>query len=258
MASLFHTTGIVLSRRDHREADRWYSAFTREHGKVEFLARGGHKPLAKLTPHLELPAETEFLLVDGRAFFTIAGAERRNGFLQMYGDVTRLHLAQSALSLTDLATRPNETDPVLYETLVQFLSFLDTAPSFSTERSAFVLSSFVLKLLALTGYRPELSRCLHCKKGIEAGSYRWHAVKGGVVCATCATSASEEWFAARVIPDDALKLLRFALFEPFDALTRPHLSSEAILPYHDLVESLVISHFPSIPATSIRSACSYF
>ncbi len=256
MATLFSTTGIVLSQRNHREADRWYSAFTPEHGKIEFLARGGHKPLAKLTPHLEMPAEVEFLLVDGRAYLTVAGTDRRRAFSNIYTDYSRLSLAQSALSLTDLATRPQEADPALYDTLVRFLSFIDAAPDFSTERAAFLLSSFTLKLLALTGYRPELERCLHCKNSIAQGQYRWHAVKGGVVCMPCATGSSEEWFAARSIPDEALKLLRFALFEPFESQIKPFLSAEAILPYHDLVESLVISHFPAIPACSLRSACS--
>ena len=73
MSLLYQTTGIVLSRRDHKEVDRWYSVYTPDKGKVEFLARGGHKPLAKLTPHLEMAAVVDLLLVHGRAYQILAG-----------------------------------------------------------------------------------------------------------------------------------------------------------------------------------------
>ena len=41
----------------------------------------------------------------------------------------------------------------------------------SPERSAFLLGSFTLKLLAHLGYCPELTRCLSCKCPIEATRY---------------------------------------------------------------------------------------
>ena len=80
MSHLFKTTGIVLSQRDYKEYDKWYSVFTRDRGKVRFLARGGHKPLAKLTPHLEMASEVELLLVNGRLYHTVAGVEKKSHF----------------------------------------------------------------------------------------------------------------------------------------------------------------------------------
>ena len=255
MATLFHTTGIVLSRRDHREADRWYSAFTREHGKVEFLARGSHKPLAKLSPHLEMPAESEFLLVDGRAFLTVAGVERLRAFPNVYGDTQRLVLAKNALHLVDIGTKPDEADPTIYELIVNWFSFLDDAPSLTAERSGFVLGAFAMKLLAVIGYRPELTRCLSCKTDVKPDAFRWHASKGGVVCLDCCTKYPETWFAARPLSVDALKLVRFALVDRFEEHLRPALPGDTLAEFHEAVESLIIAHFPTIPANSLRAAC---
>ena len=255
MSAIYHTTGIVLSSRDHKEADRWYSIFTRDRGKIEVLAKGGHKPLAKLTPHLEMPGVVELMVVNGRQYDTVAGVERRIGFGNVYGDLTRLLLARHALYLADIGTRPHEADVALYDLLVGWLTTVDMAPQVTQERAGFLLGAFSVKLLSLVGYRPEFLRCLVCRDAIAPGAYRWSAVKGGVACAVCVQSDQEQWFAARTISDSALKLLRYALAEPFDAHLRPHLTSELLTEYHDAIESLLISHFPVIPGNSLRASC---
>ncbi len=252
---LSQTTGIVLSHRDHREADRWYSVFTPDRGKVEFLARGGHKPLAKLTPHLEMVAVVDFLLVHGRAYQIVMGVERRRAFTHIYDDLQKLTLAQNGLHLVDIGTRVQEMDSHVYELLENWLTFLDSDTHLSTERSGFLLGAFALKLMTLIGYRPELLRCLGCRDAIVAGAYRWHALKGGVVCESCASREKEQWFSAKEIRDGVLKLLRFGIDEPFGSHLRPHLTGEDLLGFHEAVESLIVSHFPTIPVSSLREAC---
>lgn len=255
MASLYSTFGIVLSHRDFREADRFYSVLTSTHGKIEFLARGGHKPLAKLTPHLEMVAEVELLLVSGRVFQTVAGVERRRGFPGIFSDLQKCLLVQNSLSLVDLATRPHERDIALYDLVISWLAFIETCPSPTDERAAFLLGSFVLKLMDVSGYRPELTQCLSCRQAVAAGGFFWHALKGGVVCEPCVTRDQEQWFSARRIEDATLKLLRFASHESFPNQTRPTLASEHIGWFHEVLESYLICHFPTIPAVSVRSAC---
>ncbi|MFA4844965.1 MAG: DNA repair protein RecO [Patescibacteria group bacterium] len=255
MSVLSHTTGIVLSHRDHREADRWYSVFTPDRGKVEFLARGGHKPLAKLTPHLELVAVVELMLVHGRAYQIVIGVERRRSFAHIYDNLQKLTLAQNGLHLVDIGTRAQEADSHIFALLEDWLAFLNENTVLTTERAGFLLGAFVLKLMTLIGYRPELSRCLGCRASIVQGSYRWHALKGGVVCDACVSREQEQWFSAREIRDGTLKLLRFGIEEPFDSHLRPHLHGEDLGGFHEAVESLIISHFPMIPASSLRAAC---
>ncbi len=253
--TLERTTGIVLSRRDHRASDRWYSVFTREQGKLEFLARGGHKPLAKLTPHLEMAAVVELLLVNGRAYHTVMGVERRESFPRVYDDLVKLVLAQNALYLVDIGTRAQEADENIYDLLRSWLGFLNTEFTISQERGGFLLAAFGLKLLSMVGYRPQLHKCLGCLCAIEESAFAWHALKGGVACSACVARDQETWFAARPLTNESLKLLRFALQEPFASHTRPHLRAPDLAGFHEAVESLIISHFPVIPASSLREAC---
>lgn len=255
MSILYQTTGIVLSRRDYREADRWYSAYTPDRGKVEFLARGGSKALAKLTPHLEMAAEVNLLLVYGRHYQTLAGADRKRSFQGVYTDISKHLLAQNAMHLVDIGTTPFENDPHIYQLLCDWLVFLEQVPSVSRERAGFLLGAFTLKLLAMTGYRPELQRCLGCRSGLQSKAFRWHALKGGVVCEHCFLIDAGQWFSARPMTDEVLKLIRFSLEEHFQELLKLHLTIEGISGFHDSIESLVISHFPTIPASSLRASC---
>ncbi|MBI2473739.1 DNA repair protein RecO [Candidatus Uhrbacteria bacterium] len=255
MSLLYQTKAIVLGRRDHKEADRWYCVFTPDKGKVEFVARGGHKPLAKLTPHLEMVAIVDLLLVHGYVYQIVAGVDRCKAFPSIYTQLPKLVLAQNALHLVDIGTRPQESDPHIYELLESWLEFLNTETFFSPERAGFLLGGFALKLLSFVGYRPELNHCLGCRRAIESNQYQWHGLKGGVVCLACTRLDSQQWFSARPITDEVLKLVRFGIEEPFDSSLRLHLSAADLLGFHETVESLMISHFPTIPASSLREAC---
>lgn len=255
MSTLYSTNAIILSHCNFREADRWYTALTPDYGKIEFIARGGNKPLAKLTPHLEVIAEVELLIVRGRLYQTIAGVERRLSFFELHKNLNQLTLARNSLHLIDIATKPHERDVVLYELLREWLGFLCEKKSISNERAGFLLGSFMLKFMSISGYRPELQQCLSCHRFIEPKNYFWHALRGGVVCQTCSSANHEAWFSARPISDEALKLARFALQESFESQIRPHLKAEHILSFHEILESFIISHFPTIPAVSLRTAC---
>jgi len=255
VAILYQTTGIVLSKRDWRESDRVYSILTREHGKIEVIGRGARKPLAKLSPHLEFCAEVDLLVVHGRAYETVAGVERKRSFVGLYDSLSKTLAAHHVLQLVDLGTREHEADKFLYEEVKNFLIFLHKAPDLTPERAAFLLSAFALKLLALLGYRPELNVCLNCLNQIKSGEFYWHSLKGGVICRACVEADKEQWFSTRLLSDDVLKLMRFALSERFAELLRPRLSGEILDSYHEAVESLLVAHFPTIPATTLRAAC---
>lgn len=254
MSSTFRTKAIVLGMRDHLEADRFYSVMTEEHGKLELRARGARKISAKLSAHLEPFALCDLMVVRGRYGDIVAGVERIETYPSVRLDYDKMLLATQTLHLVDIGLKPHQADYVLFDELRQWLTFLNVADVFSTERSAFISASFTLKLLALLGYRPELIRCVHCQKSIAPMGYLWHGLKGGVVCQPCTARDPEQWFAARRITDDTLKLVRYAMIEKFDDLLHVRLPGLLIPEFHDLVESLVIAHFPVIPAVSIRGS----
>ncbi|MCC6639041.1 DNA repair protein RecO C-terminal domain-containing protein, partial [Candidatus Falkowbacteria bacterium] len=75
---------------------------------------------------------------------------------------------------------------------------------------------FGVKLLDLLGYRPELTRCTQCLRGIIAPHAVIDVRAGGLICRECAPQKLPEY--AHTISDAAIKYLLLALDEHFETL----------------------------------------
>ena len=164
-------------------------------------------------------------------------------------------LAHQALVLFDLGTAMKEADQNMYTFLRDWLVSLDTDEGVPSQaRCGFFLSAFALKLLTLMGHQPQLTHCLSCERRLEPERLFFHALKGGMVCLSCRTFSSEDWFAAREIDIETLKLLRFSLSEPFSRLFYLQLPELFLSQFHDFIESFLLAHFPIVPPVSLRQA----
>lgn len=259
MALLYQTKGIVLGWKHHAEADRWYSVLTEDFGKIEFRARGAHKTLAKLAPHLEFMAEVELLLVHGRQYETVAGVERKRAYAGLYQDYTRLLLAKQSLYLLDVSTRPTQEDDGMYAFLQSWLLFLESLPPLRGERAAYLLSVFALRVLAVVGYEPNLGCCLLCKRNLAPQEHTllWHPLKGGFVCRPCHVSAHRDFGGGKVLQKQTLQMLRHAAAAPFSDQLRLVLPGALLGEFHEAVESLITGHFPVVPPNTLRESCVY-
>jgi len=240
----YQTSGIVLSRNDHREADRMYSVFTRNHGRRELLARGSRKIRAKVAPHLESFAELDLLVVIGRRGEILAGAERGETFTGITGCFVSCILAQRSLNLVNLATDRGQKDAELYDEIVRWMRFLNNMGEISPLRADLLFSAFALKLLALLGWGPHFSNCIVCKNRVEPGSGLMHVQKGGLVCRSCHESDQQNWLAALSINDDELKLLRFAISKNYEDCMKLRLDSIIVSKCARIAQSFFNSHIP--------------
>lgn len=247
MSSTFRTRAIILGSREYLEADRFYSVLTDEHGKLELRARGCRKITSRLASHLEPFALCELLVVRGRFNDIVAGVERLELYPAVRSDAKKLELAIRGLNLLELGTRTRQADPQLFLFLRIWLRFLDDAPALTEERFNFLFSAFVLRLLSALGFRPELNVCVGCETLARPGDFRWHGLRGGIVCLDCLEREAEQWFAARPLSDETLKLIRLALESPWPRLLDLRLPGSILPDLHEAVDSLLIAHFPVIP-----------
>ncbi len=242
--STIKTEAIILSVYSTREVDRVYRALTPKYGKVEFTGRGGQKILAKLAPHLEPFAITDIEIVKGKRSNTIISVERKFAFNGIANDLQSRTLALSSLVLLDKYTNVGDQDEALYHMLSDWLTFLNAQKDLNQGRSIFLLGSFILRLIERLGYEIEFSRCLSCKKQVKENEYRWHPGRGGLVCRVCSADA-QDWFAAREISQEALKILRFARLSSYQDLLKLSLTGELIEAYAETVHNLVLTHIPT-------------
>jgi DNA repair protein RecO len=244
MWSSLKTEAIILTVEPHREADTRYRALTPGHGKIEFIGRGARKGKAKLAAHLSPFAVVDLEIVRGARQMTVIGVERKEVFSELSNSLEHRLLAGAAGALLDKTVKPDFEDLEMYEEFLGLLRFLNAVPSLPMARNTLLLGGFLLRLLRLLGYDLELNACLSCKDEIVPLSFRWHDIRGGLVCTNCVLSAPQDWFASRSIEEEIVTLLRFARDAGYQDLLRPALKADHVGAFASCVHDLMRTHVP--------------
>ena len=187
--ALYSATGIVLRRIPLGEKDKIITLFTRERGKVRAVAKGARKTTSKLSGGSEPLMLVKGLFSEGKSLDVMSQVEVRESFLILRSDYDRYLRATYACELLDNLTEENDPEEEAFELLLSTLYVLQRAVM-----PDLALHAYELKLLALVGYEPQISRCVGCES--EWGEFVWPLSfspgLGGVLCEICAKAARDE------------------------------------------------------------------
>jgi DNA repair protein RecO (recombination protein O) len=212
---VYRVEGIVLSRRDWGEADRLVTLFTPDIGKLRVIAPGARKPLTRKSGHLELFTRGRFVLARGRSFDKITQAETRDYFPRLRDSLESVSAAYLLVELVDRFLEEHDENPLLYDLLLQALSWLEQG-----DNPELALRFFELRMLGYVGYQPQLFRCASCDQTLEPIDQFFSASEGGVICPACAGGGS----ALISLSLTVLKVLRFMQSEEWSEVRRLRLA----------------------------------
>jgi DNA repair protein RecO (recombination protein O) len=230
---LYHDRGVVLRTYKLGEADRIVSILTRGHGKVRAVAKGVRKTKSRFGARLEPVSHVDLLLYEGRGELDIVSqAETLDVFRPLRDDLDRLARAVALLEAADQLALEREVNSRLYEMLVGALRTL------ATRDAPLVVPGFLLKALALEGYRPQVEGCVAC--GSEGPLVSWAMEEGGLRCTAHRQGPAVSPEAVVVLQDMLGGRLTAALAE-----TRPPVVSE--------VDHLVVRAFEHHVERRLRS-----
>jgi len=177
----YSDAGIILKRRDFGEADRLYSIYTREHGKIEAIAQGARKIKSKLAAHLEPLTFGEFMFANGRRIERLIQARVHESFSVLKNNLPRLGQANFIADILDNLTKQGERDWRVFNLLRESMTLLN-----SQTEAIGLEQCFVVKLLQLLGFELTLDRCVGCRNELLlSSSITINPLKGGVLCANC-------------------------------------------------------------------------
>lgn len=195
----YRVEAVILRHMDWGEADRILTLFTLQKGKLRAIAKGVRKPKSRKAGHLEPVSRVTLQLAKGRDLEIITQAETVEPYLEIKSDLTKLGYATYLIELTDRFTYDEGENAGLYHLLVEGLNHI------RDESNLFVpIRYFELHLLDLVGYRPELLRCVVCRKEIQPEDQYFSIEKGGVLCPSCGRNEPD----SQPITMLALKYLR--------------------------------------------------
>ena len=213
MEATYPTKAIVLKREPWSENDTRVVLYTKEHGKLDLIARGTRKIKSKLAGHLEPFCLSNIMVVHGKSYNYIGAAVSENCYSNIKQDLDKLIQVGQALNILNSLIKENLKDESIYDILAAYLKTINQK-LLDSSMTELLTSFFILKLLVLMGHKPELYTCVVCKNKITPGANRFDLLKGGVICTQCKNKGINE-NNQLTISDDCIKILRLAIKENF-------------------------------------------
>lgn len=143
---------LVLSRRDFREYDQIVSVYSKESGKREALAKGIKKITGKnsaaLLPFSLLEAE----IIPGKEIDHLAKAQPIKVFSDTISRLEKISISAYACKLADEFILPREKDENIFNLLLSFLDFVNSADKINSLNLA---TGFIFKLWHCFGFGSE-------------------------------------------------------------------------------------------------------
>ncbi len=183
---------IVLSRRDFRENDQIISLYTKEHGKLELLARGVKKIISKQSAHLE-PFSVVFITVEqGKEIDHLIKTQPVEYFSGIRSDISKSLAAGYVVAVTDKLTQVGERDAKIFDALLDWLKHAEKNESFNP----LLVDGYIVSLFNCLGFAPILDECVICEKsfhsmaseelsGEEKRRPGFYFASGGLICPAC-------------------------------------------------------------------------
>ncbi len=197
---LYRIEGIVLRRSDTGEADRILTLYTPERGKLHLVARGVRRPGSRMAGHIEPLTHSTFLVVRTRGLDIVTQAQTLHAFPALRSGLERIAWGCYFAELLDHMAPEESANLPAFQLLLEALELLDAgAPPELLARG------YELHLLAVLGFRPQLSCCVSCQGELRPQEHAFSALLGGVLCPRC----RGEDLQARPLSLEALKALRY-------------------------------------------------
>jgi DNA repair protein RecO (recombination protein O) len=198
MPGIYKDEAIVLKAIKLGEADRILTLFMRDSGKVRAVAKGVRKTKSRFGGRLEPYTRVGLMLYKGRGDLdTITSADIVDAHHALRLDYDRLMAAGAMAELIDKIAPDRERLFPIYSLLAGGLDAL------ARGAGPAIVPAFIVKLLSLSGFHPQLRACSGCGRGTDLGGFS--SALGGVVCASCWNEDPE---ARRMAPDRIALLVR--------------------------------------------------
>ena len=223
----YRTRGFIFKKNDRFEADRFFTIFTCDFGRIEVVGRAIRKITSKLRAGTELFYLSEIEFIQGKTYKTLTDTVVLEKFENIRknlsphqnfgsGDLEKLKIAFKISKVLDNFLRFEEKDKRIWDLIVETFSLLDNKRLTEPTHLSSLFHYFLWNFFSILGYQPELFRCAICQKKLTFDGLYFSTRDGGVICSVCAKSKEE----ATRVNSDAVKILRIILKRDWQTLSR--------------------------------------
>lgn len=177
---------LVLKKTRLGETDTIVTLLAEDGRQVRAVAKGARKPGSRFGGRMEPYTVLDLLLHTGRSLEVVSEARTVTSHPELVADLDRSSAAAVVSDVLEKIALEGQAEPRLFGLACATLDALDDA---DPDVSCALVTGFLLKALAMHGYRPEFESCAVCgAETPEPG--RFSIPRGGVLCETCGESES--------------------------------------------------------------------
>lgn len=170
----------MLRGRQLGEADRIYTLFSSERGKLDAVAKGVRRAKSHLAGRLEFGNECEFGMHRGRTLDVIVSAHILHTPWSKLVEPERFATASVVAEVIEAFCEPDLALPEVYALLTGMMGAIETSP-----QPRNLLPRFSARLLDLLGLAPPADACVRCGQAL-APTVAWlDAQAGGLIDERC-------------------------------------------------------------------------
>ena len=215
MAIHYPTKGFIFKKNDFWEADRIFTIFTKDFGKLEILARAIRKIKSKLRGGMELFYLTDIEFIQGKTYKTLTDASLIENFPNLRKDLKRLKIAYEISEILDDLIKGQEEDEKVWDLLKETFQRLNSF-FLSIKECWLIYYYFLWNFLSILGYQSELNFCSICQKKLTPKNLYFNPKEGGVICFNCFKKVKD----GKKIEPDVIKILRLILEKKMNFLKK--------------------------------------
>lgn len=225
MFTHYRTQGFILKKTDRGEADRIFTIYTKDFGKLELLAKAERKIKSKLRGGLELFYLSDIEFIQGKTHKTLTDAILINNFKNLKKNLKRLKIAYQISEVLDDLVKGQEPDEEIWQLLNETFERLDklkiacpigSPQTFLRGKLEIIYYYFFWVFLSILGYQPELYYCSLCQKKLTPEKIFFSPREGGLICGQCKDSVKQ----AEQVDADTAKIIRILIKKDWPILEK--------------------------------------
>lgn len=220
MTAQYRTKVFVYKKKDRGEADRIFTVFSYDFGKLEIYAKGIRKIDSKLKSGIDIFFLSEIEFVQGKRKI-LTDALLIEKFSNISNTPEKFLIARKIAKVLDNFIKGEEHDHEIFNLIKEIFTRLN---EYSPPPTSYFLQAnylyFVWNFFAILGYNPQLENCAHCHNRLDENNLFFSYKEGGALCPACVGVSKK-------INSDIIKIIRIILKKDWQTLQKLKINNEA-------------------------------
>lgn len=201
MAVHYRTQGFIFEKEDRSEADRVFSVFTKDLGRLEIFAKAIRKINSKLKSGIDAFYLSEIEFIQGKNHKTLTDAILIKKFNNILENPEKFEISAKISKDLSVFIKGQEKDENIFNLINETF---EKFKNLKIEKLEILYIYFMWNFFLELGYAPEIQKCAECKDKLNPYGLYFSDKEGGIICKKCSVIDKT----ALKINSDVVKILR--------------------------------------------------